>query len=123
MFSPKHISPNHSFTGSVFCNRECEIILRNIVLLQINVNPNAWTPFTWEDYNSFCDHNVTESERGVLNCFVNGGKSVLSTSTSQEAGWLALNDGAYSFTEKMINMLVECYPFPQPTPLEQLHKK
>jgi len=110
MFLPKQIALNHSFMGSVFRNSECETILRNILLLQKNVTPNVWTPFTWEDYKCFCDHNVTESERGVLNCFVNGGKSVSNTSTHQEAGWLELNDGVYSFTEKMITMLGENYP-------------
>ena len=95
--------------GSPFGNCESETILANIVLLQKAANPNEWTPFTWEQYKAFCTHNVTESERGVLNAFVNGGKPVLRTSAVLEPGWLKLEDGAYSFTPKMVYMLTEKY--------------
>ena len=102
---PKDIKTNHSFMGSVFQNSECETILRNIVLLQKHLNKEDWTPFTWEQYCNFCTHNVTQSERGVLDVFVNGGKAVFNTSTIQQAGWLSFNGEEYSFTAKMIEML------------------
>lgn len=108
MAIPKEIRTDHYFMGSVFRNRECEKILRNIVLLQKNANPEAWTPFSWEDYKAFCTHNVTESERGILNAFVNGG-SFLNTTTYQSAGWLDFDGEKYSFTRKMIDMLAEHY--------------
>ena len=108
---PKQIRTNHHFMNSVFQNSECETILRNIVLLQKNANPERFTPFTWEQYKDFCTHNVSERERGVLNTFVSGGRSVANTSATQNAGWLSFDEqsGQYSFTEKMVTMLLDRY--------------
>lgn len=108
MYSPDQISTK-SFMGSVFRNTECEIVLRNIVLLQENQSPNEWTPFSWEDYKGFCTHRVSEKERGVLKAFVNGGKPVWNSSAYLQSGWLSFEDDKYSFTENMITMLGENY--------------
>ena len=107
---PKHIRTDHYFMGSVFQNSESETILRNIVLLQKAANPEQWTPFTWEQYKAFCTHRVTESEKRVLDAFVNGGKPVTFTSAYLSAGWLAFDGESYSFTKKMIDMLAENWP-------------
>ena len=88
MACPKEIRTNHDFMNSVFQNSECETILRNIILLQKEANPEAWTPFSWGDYKAFCTHNVTDKEKGVLDAFVNGGKPVWNTSAYLSAGWL-----------------------------------
>lgn len=111
MTLPKHIPTNHYFMGSPFQNSECETILRNIVLLQKAANPDAWTGFTWEQYKEFCTHQVTESERGVLDAFVRGDKPVNFTSAYLDSGWLDYEEktGAYYFTPKMIEMLAENY--------------
>lgn len=109
MAAPKEIRTDHYFMGSVFRNAECETILRNIVMLQKNANPDEWTPFSWEDYKAFCTHNVSDAELRVLNCFVNGGKSAWNTSTYQDPGWLHFDGKNYSFSEKMIAMLAENY--------------
>ena len=79
MKTPKEIRTDHDFADSIFNNFECEVILRNIILLQ-KANPEAWTPFSWDDYKAFCTHNVSESERGVLDAFTNGGRPVYNTS-------------------------------------------
>ena len=110
MCKPKDISSDHWFMGSVFRNTECEIILRNIVVLQQTANPDEWTPFSWENYKSFCTHEVDEVERGVLNAFVNGGKPVWNTSAYLSPGWLSFDGEKYSFTDKMIEMLCRDYP-------------
>jgi len=112
MTNPKDIRTDHYFMGSVFGNSECETILRNILLMQKNQNPDNWQPFTWEQYKAFCSHSVTESERGVLQAFVNGGKPVWNTSAYLTPGWLAFDEktGHYSFTEQMIAMLAESWP-------------
>jgi len=110
MFLPKDIPVNHSFRNSVFQNSECETILRNIVLLQRKTNPEAWSPFSWEDYKAFCTHRVTESERTVLDVFVNGGKASWNTSTYQQPDWLHFDGEWYSLTGKMIEMLGRDYP-------------
>ena len=109
MALPKEIRTDRYFMGSVFRNSECETILRNIVMLQKKANPEAWTPFSWDDYKAFCTHKVTDSEKGVLDAFTNGGKSVWNTSTYQSAGWLDFDGSKYSFTAKMIDMLSEHY--------------
>ena len=79
-------------------------------MLQQKNNPNEWTPFTWDDYKSFCTHNVRDKEKGVLNSFVNGGKPVWNTTTHIKSGWLSFDGERYSFTDKMIQMLGEKYP-------------
>jgi len=107
---PKHITLKAGFMNSVFGNCESETILRNILMLQKKTNPEAWTPFSWDDYKAFCTHNVTESERGVLNAFVNGGKPVARTTAYLESGWLNFEDEKYSFSDKMIQMLYDRYP-------------
>lgn len=103
------------FWDSPFKNTECETILRNVVLLQRKVNPKEWTPFTWEQYKAFCTHNVAESERRVLDCFVNGGKPAWNTSAVIDPGWMTFdeNGGGYSLTPKMVFMLTEKYSEPQ----------
>ena len=105
VFKPKDITTNHWFLDSVFRNSECEMILRNIVLLQKNANPEMWTPFSWEDYKKFCSHDVTYHEKDVLDAFVNGGKPVLGSSAFLESGWLDFDGERYSFTLKMVAML------------------
>lgn len=109
MSLPKNIRTNHDFMGSVFQNSECETILRNIVMLQKKANPEAWTPFSWDEYKAFCTHKVTEEERGVLNAFTNGGKPVWNTSAYLQPGWLDFDGQKYSFTPKMIEMLTTHY--------------
>lgn len=107
MIKPKDVPTNQRFMGSVFQNRECETILRNVIIQQNKANPEAWTPFTWEDYCAAMTHNVTTSEMGVLKCFVNGGAPVVFTSARLDAGWLSWNEetGAFSMTEKMLEMI------------------
>ena len=105
MIKPSCIATDHRFMGSPFKNSECETVLRNIVLLQKNNNLKEWTPFSWDDYLKFCTHNPTESERGVLDAMVNGGRPVLYTSANLESGWLSFSDKKYSFTKKIIDML------------------
>ena len=75
-------------------------------MLQKSYDDDKWKPFSWEDYKLFCTHNVTDTEKNVLNAFVNGGKPVWNTSAYLESGWLDLSDDdMYSFTSKMISML------------------
>lgn len=93
------------FTDSIFQNTECETILRNIVLLQQDANPHKWTPFTWEEYKEFCTHNVTLSEKGVIDAFVKGGRPVPRTSARLNEGWLEYSNGRYSLSTKMKEML------------------
>lgn len=91
--------------GSPLQNSESETILRNIVMLQKKVNPEAWTPFSWDDYKSFCTHRATDSEHRVLEAFVNGGKPVSNCSVSLAPGWLKFQDEKYSLSNRMIAML------------------
>lgn len=108
-----------NFMGSVFRNAECEQILHNIVLLQKKTSPDQWIPFSWQQYQDFCTHRVTLSEKTVLDTFVNGGKPVTRSSTHISSGWLNFDGEYYSFSDKMIKML-EKYSYnyvepPQPS--------
>lgn len=108
MYNPSQISTG-DFMNSIFQNSECETILRNIVMLQKSSDPSEWTPFSWEDYVEFCTHKVTRLEKSVLDAFVNGGKPVSNTTAYLTPGWLSFQDGCYSFTGKMIEMLGRNY--------------
>ena len=116
MVQPKDIQTAEWYADSVFKNTESEIILRNLVMMQKNINPERWTPFTWEQYAEFRNgtskDKCTESERGVLIAFVKGGKPVLNTSAHLSPGWpdFDLETGQYSFTAKMIEMLARDWP-------------
>lgn len=105
MISPNSIITSNYFTDSDFQNYECEMVLRNICLLQKNTNQENWTKFSFEDYKKFCKHEVSDSEKRILNVMVNGGKPILNTKVSIEAGWLKFENGYYEFTEKLIEML------------------
>ena len=50
MLKPSEIDTNRYFTASPFQNSECETILRNIIMLQKNKNPDEWKKFSWDDY-------------------------------------------------------------------------
>lgn len=108
--TPVDIKRN-GFMGSVFQNSECETILNNIVFLQQKQGVDKWIPFSWEEYKDFCTHKVTDSEKGVLEAFVKGGKPVWNTSAYLNPGWLDKDSkDRYVFTDKMIEMLYQNYP-------------
>ena len=111
LLPPSKISVSQ-YWSSLFQNSECETILNNVVRLQRNANPEEWTPFTWKQYKAFCTHNVTESERRVLDTFVNGGKPIWNTSAEIEAGWMEYDQktGEYKLTIRNVAMLTEKYP-------------
>lgn len=48
---------------------ETERIARNIVLI-CDWNGNEWFNFTWEDYQRLCKHEVTISEKHILDQLV-----------------------------------------------------
>lgn len=110
VITPAKIRTNHWFMGSVFKNSETETILRNIIVMQKNQNPDKWKPFSWDEYKSFCTHGVDFREKQVLDAFVNGGKPVTMSSAWLSPGWLSFDGERYAFTEKMINMLYEKWP-------------
>ena len=107
---PADIKTN-SFMNSVFQNTECEVILHNIVLMQKKLNPENWTPFSWQQYKDFCTHSVSNDEQDVLEAFVRGGKPTWNTSAYLQPGWLSFDKetNKYFFTDKMINMLSDRY--------------
>ena len=94
-----------SFMGSKWRNSETEAIACNICYVQRQMDLEKWTPFTWEDYKSHCAHQVTDTEKGVLEALVNGGKPVWNTSARLEPGYLVKKDDHYEVTEKFLNVI------------------
>lgn len=107
-----NILPNNiktcDFMSSPFQNSQTETILRNLIIMQKS-KKNNWFSFSWDDYKAFCTHNVTSSEKRILDTLSEGGKPHLTSSARINSGWLLFNDNKYSFSEKMINMLYEKY--------------
>lgn len=103
---PNDVSLEMSFVDSEFQNIESEIVARNIVFIQKKMNPNFWSPFSFEDYQRHCTHNVNQYiEEGVLEVFVSGGKPVPRTSTYINAGYLSKEGDKYLVTERFLNFL------------------
>lgn len=107
---PSGISTDE-YWNSPFQNKECEIIMRNIVLLQRAANPEKWTPFTWGDYVKFCTHGVTISEKMVIDAFVNGGRPAWNSDNHITPGWLAFDEKSeeYMVAPKMVDLLASYY--------------
>lgn len=96
--SKDNIKPNDFKVGdhlwnSPFQNSEKETIARNIILIS-KWNGNNWLDFTWDEYQKMCKHNVTISEKGVLDGFVS-------------QGLLACKNGVYSVEESFIRTLAQ----------------
>ncbi len=104
---PQDIQTTDSFgfMGSGFRNTECETIARNIVMLLKKADPSSWTSFSWDDYKTFCTHSVSDTERGVLDAMVSGGRPVWNTSTSLAPGYLKKSGGRYEVTAQFIDAL------------------
>lgn len=95
--------------GSAWQNTETEVIARNIVLLQQHMDPKRWTPFSWEQYVQYCQHRVSEAERGVLEALTHGGRPVWNTSAHLQPGYLAKGaDDCYRVTPKFIEVISRC---------------
>lgn len=118
--TPKQINTDSSFMGSVFQNRECEIVLANIVKLQQHLGD--WIPFSWDEYVDFCSHEVSSGEKHILDIFVNGGQAHRRAYPT-EAGWLAFDGEKYSFTPKLIKMLWDEYPLNLKARLNNMRRK
>ncbi|MDP1884658.1 MAG: hypothetical protein Q8L10_04840 [Candidatus Moranbacteria bacterium] len=73
-------------------NSERETIATNILKLARFSKKDCWESFTWEDYEKFCSHHVSNMEHMILDEFV--GKGYLSKNT----------EGVYNFTNKIIGV-------------------
>lgn len=98
--APKDITVD-GFVGSGFKCTEAEIVACNIVLIHQWACTN-WTPFSWEEYQARCKHNVTDAERVVLEAMVNGGKAHWSNSHALAPGYLLKVDDKYVVTEQFV---------------------
>ncbi len=106
-FLPKDFSMSMSFVGSSFQNLEAETVAKNIVFIQNKINPEAWTPFSFQDYKKHCTHEVTLDERGVLNALAEGGRPVCNTTTILDPGYLIKEGEFYKITDKFIQVCVK----------------
>jgi hypothetical protein len=103
------VSDPYCLVGSQWRNTETETIARNVVLIQQMMNPEEWTPFTWEQYTKLCKHQVTDAERGVLEALTKGGRPVWKTSADLQAGYLTKDsEGCYAVTPKFLEVVSAC---------------
>lgn len=109
---PSDIDVNHWFMGSVFRSSECETILRNIVCLQRK--HQKFTPFSWDDYKSFCTHSISADEKTILDSFVDGRYISYKISNAAGGGYLEMKGDKYVFTSKLIHYLYLQWPEKQP---------
>ncbi|MFA6365279.1 MAG: hypothetical protein WCW78_02670 [Candidatus Paceibacterota bacterium] len=103
---PSDIDISNRLCDSRFRSCETETVARNIVIIQNAINPDVWTPFSFEDYVNRCAHRVSETEHQVLETLVTGGKPVFNTSVVLEPGYLEKCEGEkYKVTEKFLKVL------------------
>jgi len=105
--TPNDIDTSGGFFASGFHSIEAETISRNLMVMMQDAG--EWKPFTWEEYKDFCSHNVTDSEREVLDLFVKGGtyRDNIGGHTTITGGCLKKTGQKYEITDKMITMLIK----------------
>lgn len=110
----KAISPRNlcraQFVGSSFRDAQLEMLLCCIAITQYKMNPDEWTPFTWDEYVAKCDHKPIETERQLFDAMVGGGKVLLNDAgkpkwVQLEGGHLAKNGDSYSVTDKLLKVM------------------
>lgn len=89
---PSDINTKHGLFNSPLQNYEKETIASNLVI--IATKAGDWLEFTFKQYKDACKHEVTESERTVLDELVELG--LLSKGKS----------GRYKFTDKFIKTII-----------------
>ncbi len=94
------------FMASSWQNSETEEVAENIVYIQKELNPDAWSPFTWEQYQYLSIRNTSPDDKIVLDALVKGGKPTTITSCCLSAGYLTKNDSEqYVITEKFLSVI------------------
>lgn len=94
-FSIKPSDVTKELFGSPWQNCEKETIASNICKLSRFKNGDDWKPFTWDDYVSFCSHDVTSYEHDVLDGFA-------------DTGYLEKDAaGTYRFTRKILGVYMQ----------------
>ncbi len=103
--APKDFPLSVSFMDSEFQNIEAERVARNIVVIQQKMNPDQWTPFSYDNYKEHCTHKVSDDEKVVLDAFVNGGKPIWNTKAFLQPEYLKFESGLYFVTQKFLLFL------------------
>jgi hypothetical protein len=104
---PSDIDLTNHFWDSPFRNFEAETVARNIVVISNAADPNAWTPFSFDDYKERCKHRASELEHGVMQAFLIGGRPVPDTTSVLEPGYLTKEGGKYAVTEKFLAVIAK----------------
>ncbi len=103
MITPKQVK-HSNFMGSYFQNAEMEAMLKCIAITQYRMNPDEWTPFTWKEYVSKCDHKPTPLEEMIFVKMVTGGSPSFKI-PNLEAGLLDFENDKYSVTDKLLKIM------------------
>jgi hypothetical protein len=98
------------FIGSVFGDSQMEMFLECFVITQFKANPDAWTPFSWNEYVARCDHKPIDAERRILEAMVNGGEVCLNDMGKQkritiQKGYLTKEGDRYVIAEPLLKAL------------------
>ena len=105
---PGDVDTGSEFMGSSFENGEVEAVACNIVIIQRKINPLAWTPFDFEDYQRGCTHRVVEQEEIILKALAKGGEPFFRAPVTLEPGYLIIGeDGKYRVTEKFLKVIAK----------------
>lgn len=95
-----------NFMGSSWQNSETEEVAENIVYICKILNPEVWSPFTWEQYQYLSIRNTSPDDKIVLDALVNGGRPTTITSCYLNSGYLTKDDSEqYIVTEKFLSVI------------------
>ena len=79
--------------------------MRTIIAVQYRVDPDHWTPFSWADYDSWCDHDTDYVELDILNAMTNGGTVELGTySIYFCSGFFSKIDNRYHVEQQLLDV-------------------
>lgn len=106
------------FHNSPFNDSLIEWYLRCLVVIQFRMNESVWTPFTWEEYVSYCQHEPTQDDYHLLEALVAGGQVSLTDMGVQKAvtlkgGYLQKDGDRYVVAEPLLEVLA---PYADPLP-------
>lgn len=111
---PRHVV-RANFIGSSFKDGQLEMFLECLAVTQHRMNPDGWTPFSWEEYVAKCDHAPIPAEQEILEAMVNGGTVQLTDMGRPKhiviaPGYLSKDGDRYHITDLLMEIMM---PFAQ----------
>lgn len=107
---PRHLI-SAKFHGSPFSKAEIEQVLRTIIATQHAMDPDNWTPFTWEDYARQQTSQLDPYDQTVLEAMTSGGRLGYDQTDfliplELKGGYLTKEEDRYSVAQPLLEIML-----------------